>query len=284
MTRLGVVFMVFYFLCLNHLFALPIIRGRFLSDSVKLGEPVRYCLSAIYEENELVVFPDTLDGFMPFEVIKREYFPTKIVAEGRLYDSAVYLVRTFSMDSMQSLSPLMVFYRDDDSLGLQVQEAKVSMDLSVGALPAVIKMKEEVGLQPLKRLLPPWFYVAVSAVFFVVVGLLLVFFRNPLKRGADSWRKRRQYRKFSQRFDQLALQDGQLSATIFLWKRWLQEMEGMPIPLLTTHELAQHFGEEPFVDVLRQADRVIYGSSQEQPDLTVLREFAKKRFLDPNDD
>jgi hypothetical protein len=43
-------------------------RGKFLEDSIRIGEPVRFILSFKYPMDFEVIFPDFLYDFSPFEM------------------------------------------------------------------------------------------------------------------------------------------------------------------------------------------------------------------------
>src|SRR5690606_24576533 len=72
----------------------PTVRGRFLSDSIRIGEEAIYVLGATYPQNVDVLFPDSTVNTFPFEYARREYFPT-VTRNGVSRDSVVYYYRTF---------------------------------------------------------------------------------------------------------------------------------------------------------------------------------------------
>ncbi len=80
------------------------LQGQFLSDSVKIGQPIRYALTLKHSSRIEVIFPDSSYRFSPFEFAGKQFFPTRTNEKGISIDSAVYILTTFSIDSIQSLS------------------------------------------------------------------------------------------------------------------------------------------------------------------------------------
>src|SRR5689334_85076 len=53
------------------------VKAKFDGDSVKIGKPVEFFLTAHYPEKLNLLFPDSTFSFAPFELQKKIYFPTK---------------------------------------------------------------------------------------------------------------------------------------------------------------------------------------------------------------
>src|SRR5687768_12536023 len=79
------------------------VSGGFLKDSVQIGEPVAYFLSATYPQSLTVLFPDSTFSFKPFEYNRKRLSPTHTVG-GVSHDSVVYYLSTFEVDKIQYLN------------------------------------------------------------------------------------------------------------------------------------------------------------------------------------
>src|SRR5690606_37566080 len=79
-----------------------IVRAGFLTDSVRVGDEIRFYLTAQYPVSEQVLFPDSTFNFAPFEFKKKKYFPT-VSSKGSSYDSTVYYLTSFELDRIQQL-------------------------------------------------------------------------------------------------------------------------------------------------------------------------------------
>src|SRR5687767_1484774 len=79
-----------------------IVKGGFLTDSIKIGEEAAFYLSARYPSKLSVLFPDSTFAFTPFEFQKKIYFATE-TTDTISVDSAVYFMTTFEVDREQVL-------------------------------------------------------------------------------------------------------------------------------------------------------------------------------------
>src|SRR5688500_9661894 len=79
------------------------VRGGFFLDSLKIGDQTGFYLTAKYPSNLNIIFPDSTYNFSPFEYERKRYFPTQ-TTKGESYDSVVYFLSTFEVDSVQTLS------------------------------------------------------------------------------------------------------------------------------------------------------------------------------------
>jgi hypothetical protein len=81
----------------------PIIQGQFLSDSIRIGEPTPFVLTAAYDTNQDLIFPDSTFDFTPFELSQKLFFPS-VLRSDKVFDSAIYYITSFEVDSIQSFS------------------------------------------------------------------------------------------------------------------------------------------------------------------------------------
>ncbi|MEM7107144.1 MAG: hypothetical protein AAF519_02875, partial [Bacteroidota bacterium] len=76
------------------------VDGYFLEDSIRLGLPIPFILTASYPSHVDLVFPDSLFNFAPYELEDKWYAPTRTIDEIS-YDSAIYYLTSFEIDSVQ---------------------------------------------------------------------------------------------------------------------------------------------------------------------------------------
>src|SRR5690348_12171602 len=72
------------------------VKAGFAADSTRVGENVFFYLTARYPKTQQIVFPDSSFAYSPFELLKKDYFPTR-TNDSTSYDSAVYSLRTFEV-------------------------------------------------------------------------------------------------------------------------------------------------------------------------------------------
>lgn len=246
-------------------------QGYFSADTVKVGEPVRYTLTFRYPRDLEVVFPGEGAAYSPFEYLDRTFFPTRSDSLYS-YDSVVYEVATFELDSVQPLTlPVYVVDADEegnaDSTAIYADIDSVYLRAIIQQLPDSVALKENTN--PLKIPLQfnyPYLLVGIGAfVALLILGYLL--FGKQIRRRWQLRRLRRANRQFTARFGEaiaaLKTHPDQKHSeeALVLWKRYMERLDRTPYTKMTTREIAQLPSGEPLRDDLRAIDRSIYGKA-----------------------
>ena len=246
-------------------------HGYFSSDTVKVGQPVRYTLTFRYPRDLEVVFPDEEDNYAPFEYLDRTFFPTRSDSIYS-YDSVVYEVATFELDSVQPLTlPVYVVDSDEngkaDSTAIYADIDSIHLQAIIQQLPDSVALKENTN--PLKIPLQfnyPYLLVGIGALIALLV-LGYVLFGQQIRRRWQLRQLRKANRQFTTRFSEAmaALKgspDRQRSEEVLvLWKNYMERLDRTPYTKMTTREITQLPSGEPLRDDLRAIDRSIYGKA-----------------------
>ena len=265
------IFLFFLLFCLSSSAQSLKPRGSFSADTVKVGEPVRYTLTFRYPRDLEVVFPDETAAYAPFEYLDRRFFPTRSDSLYS-YDSVVYEVATFELDSVQPLT-LPVYVVDTDEAG-QADSTAIYADLDsvhlraiVPQLPDSVALKENTN--PLKIPLQfnyPYLLIGIAALA-ALLALGYVLFGKQIRRRWQLRQLRKANRQFSIRFREAvaslkANPDRRHSEeALVLWKRYMERLDRTPYTKMTTREIAQLPSGEPLRNDLRAIDRSIYGQA-----------------------
>lgn len=267
------------------------VSGRFLGDSVRIGEPIPYALSVRYPSRLQILFPDSLHEFKPFEYERRNYFPT-ITANGISFDSAIYWVSSFEIDSIQFLSIPVLQLSGGDSIIHQSEMDSVFLSSSTRSVPKNIPPAE----LPLKS---DTIYRTVLMVFnypalfigIIVTTVILVLVWAIFGKQIRQWWKRRKlvkgYQEFELAFQQLLdkIRDGggimEAEQAIRVWKKYLENLKGIPYTKFTTREIVGLEQHQDISDALRSIDRRIYGQkpSEEVNEYYTLKSFSEDQYL-----
>jgi hypothetical protein len=265
------------------------VRGYFLADSLSIGESVPYILTARYPKLKQVVFPDSLFAFSPFEITGKRFFPTRTTGNIS-YDSVVYFLTTFEIDSIQQLRlPVFVVQEKDclqvqsslDHVFLRHQVAAVPDSVSVDKLP----LKVNTAYQKVKWILNyPIVIIAVGCVLAILLIVWLVFGKRIRKHFALK-RLSKGYRDFVARFnaalEKLSPQSSQRTAEeiMIIWKSYMEGLERYPYMKLTSREIVRLVGDANLEQALRSVDRSIYGglNSSQEP-FRFLQAYTQERF------
>ena len=261
-------------------------KGKFLSDSVKVGLPVQYALSYRHKATADVFFPDSAYNFTPFELVKREYFNTVTDQNGSL-DSVVYTLISFEVTPIQALSlPVYVRAKRDCT--------RVFAPMDYMFLSSIIKPNVSIDTLKLKkdtRLIPIAQQVNFPLIFLIIIGFLLVvgivfwFFGKPIRRQVNLFNFKRRYDDFRKLFQRLSreTEDAKkrlenIEKAVVLWKKYIERIEHKPFTTFTTKEILDNLKDNRLSDALREIDATVYGgvySSKTIASLQVLQELAE---------
>jgi hypothetical protein len=261
-------------------------KGKFLSDSVKVGLPVQYALSYRHKATADVFFPDSAYNFAPFEMVKREYFNTITDQNGSL-DSVVYTLISFEVTPVQELSlPVYVRAKRDCT--------RVFAPMDYVILNSIIDPNVRIDSLSLKkdtRLIPIAQQVNFPLIFLIIIGLFLLigmvfwFFGKPIRRQVRLFNFKRRYDDFRKLFQRLSrgTEDAKkrlenIEKAVVLWKKYIERIENKPFTTFTTKEILDNLKDSRLSDALREIDATVYGgvySSKTIASLQVLQELAE---------
>ena len=266
------------------------VEGRFLEDSMRVGDEIFYALTARYPKEFQIVFPDSAFTYTPFEFGKKRFFVTR-TENGISFDSAVYHLTTFETDSVQRLR-LPVFQVNTldctkyltnwDTVGLRllvkVAPEKIGPDLPVRATIAYQKVSKPFNF--------PLILIAAS-MSLLLAGVFWVVFGSRIKQYLWARRLRRRHLSFVSSFTaeidfiRREFSPGKTEGALAMWKKYMEGLNRKPYTRLTTRETFQVERDENMIKNLRVLDSAIYGTNTEviEP-LQNLRTIAEKKFDD----
>lgn len=263
-------------------------RGKFLGDSIRVGDEAVYVLGATYPQGVDVLFPDSTVNTFPFEYSRREYFPT-VTRNGISHDSVVYYYRTFEPDSVQVLSLPVYVVLEADCTAVYARADSLILK-RVLALPDTarldaVALKETIAFEPIRTSFG-WVLAAVIAgtLMLLAAGAYAVFGKSIRRH----YRMRRLRNNFARFVDNYASNISRLrespspdvaESTVSLWKKYLEKLELTPYTKLTTKETIQLIRNDSIRKSLQSIDRSIYGT--QAVDVTTfegLMDFAKDKY------
>ncbi|UII32618.1 hypothetical protein LVD17_02065 [Fulvivirga ulvae] len=267
-------------------------QGQFLSDSIKIGVPIGYSLSVKYPRGMDIVFPDSLYNYAPYELDHKRYFPTQSDST-HSYDSAVYYLTSFEIDSVQQLKlPVFVLhgkdstavYPETDAVILQQLVAEIPDSVAVEAMP----LKENTTYKSVRTHFNYPYFIIGAAILIILVILFFVIFGGRLRKHFKLRRLKRIHEKFIEKYDALVLDDketekNKAEKVLLLWKRYLEKLESKPYTQLTTKEIIQFYKPENIAESLKALDRVIYGNLGVNGEImmqyTALKKYSQEKFM-----
>ncbi|MFA0962797.1 hypothetical protein AB9P05_13425 [Roseivirga sp. BDSF3-8] len=238
------------------------VTGRFLADSLKVGEPVPYSLTVTYPAEQMLLLPDSAFDYGDFHYLRKKYFPTR-QQDSLLVDSVVYYVTTFELDTVQKLALPAIRVAGEDSLMLPSEGDDIFLKRIVTAFPDTLALRESVELAEVPdRTNWPLIYL-VAGLAFVLIAVVSLALARPLRRWYLLRKLNRDHARFRSHFDEQAgLAQGTPNdpeGALATWKRYLEQLENKPYAKMTTREISRERPEQDLSQALRDIDRHIYG-------------------------
>jgi hypothetical protein len=261
------------------------VEGRFLDAEARVGEEIRYSLMSSYPRGFNILYPDSTHNFGSFQYLRRDYHPTRSSAVSS-FDSVVYYLTTFELDSPQFLALPVYLAREQDCTAVVPSRDTLHLRATVTGLPAKPEFKTDTAYRKLRlQFNYPYLMAGLLALLLLALLVLLLFGRRIL-RWIRIYRLHKAHNRFAQRFFALMqTQEGETGQSaerlLNLWKRYLERLEGRPFTKLTTREISPLIRDSEVLEHLRMIDRVIYGNFREDQlfrRFDELLKFAGQRF------
>lgn len=254
------------------------VHSRFMADSLKIGERVPVSVTAKYPSTTNILFPDSTYQFAPFEFESKQYFPT-VTTDSVSYDSVVYYVSSFEIDSMQTLRIPVYLLMESDCTEVFGARDTIFLKHLVDAVPDSVQAQQ----LPLKTfadyldvnfLLNYPVYIGVGIFLFGSLLACYFIFEKHVRRYFVVRRLNKNHQRFLNSFgtavDQLKNGFSALKAesALLIWKQYMEMLDKKPYTRYTTREISQTETNEMLVKALRAVDRSIYGGYDTDVHLT----------------
>lgn len=266
------------------------VRGKFQVDSIKIGVIFPYSLTATYPKTTSIVFPDSTYSFAPFEINHKTFFPTQTKG-GTSYDSVVYYLTTFEIDSIQQLAlPVFIVHRADctvvssvaDSVYLQQLIAHVPDSVSTQKLP----LKTNTAYHAVSWLLNYPLLLIIGGILLVALIAIWIIFGKRIRKYFILKKLNRKHRQFISSFEgavakfQSQKTPSMAESALVLWKNYMEQLLSSPFTKYTTKEIFQLVKDESLGKSLKTIDHVIYSNevSLDNDSFSSLRNFSEQRF------
>ncbi len=265
------------------------VTSGFLKDSIKIGEPTGFYLTAKYPSNLTILFPDSTFDFAPFEYEQKKYFPT-ITKNSESFDSAVYFLSTFEIDSILFLRLPVFQINAQDCTVVNSPISSILLTQLVSEVPDSVNaeqlpLKENTAYQPVfLQFNYPIALIALGVLLLIIIVVIVVFGKR-IRRYFKIRRLQKNHAAFQDKYAQYLNMIGkkydreEVETLVFIWKKYLERLESVPYTKMTTKETLRIMQEEGVGQNLNAVDRAIYGNHSLSMDkLEGLLEYANLRF------
>ncbi|MGL1888989.1 MAG: hypothetical protein OCD76_20920 [Reichenbachiella sp.] len=261
--------------------------GKFIEDSLRIGEKIHYSLSIKYPKSWQVIFTDSTFNYGLFEYEGKEYFPTR-ADSNHAFDSVVYALSSFEIDTFQTLKLPIYVISGNDSIEVLAQLDSIIFNDAVLVLPDSLKLKANFEFQEVNRAFNYPYFLIITGVLAVIALLAAIIFGKKIKSQFRLYRLKKDFDKFKMKFQgRIAKikndnQDEKLIENVLLeWKSYMEKLEDRPFTKYTSKEIVQVDFASELQEVLRTIDQSIYGHTSVedmQTNFQSLLQFTEGRF------
>jgi hypothetical protein len=265
------------------------VKGYFSADSIKLGKPITFYLSAKYPQASNVLFPDSSFSFAPFEFQKKNFVATQ-TKDGFSYDSVAYTLATFEIDSIQTLKlPIFVVHPKDCTIVFSETD-KVFFDKTVKNLPDSVQL-EKVPLKTNTNYFNvSWLlnYPLLSIIIGALIVLLIVgwiIFGKRIRKYFKVKKLNKNYLSFVEQFNssiekaQSNFSSQSTEAALLVWKKYLEDLLDKPYTKYTTKEIREKENDSRLGESLGAVDKMIYANVQgDKAHFMNLKNYSEDQF------
>lgn len=257
--------------------------GSFQTDSIEIGRPIDYTLSYRHSPSAEVFFPDTTYNFYPFEIVRRNIFPTS-TTNGVSTDSVVYTLVTFDITKNQKLGlPIYLLSKRDCTAVYALTDSVFLKEMIKTSLDS-LQLKTDTKLLPLSQQVN---YPKILTYLLGLLGVVLIiyaFFGRFIRKQYTLFLFGRRHKDFQtnyKKFTRSTLDDVTIGKALVLWKKHLEWLEKRPYTSYTTKEIVSRLPSERLEEALREVDSAIYGgilSTQMPLAMSILLEKATELY------
>jgi hypothetical protein len=265
------------------------VKAKFEGDSVKIGTPLAFHLSAHHPAKLNILFPDSSFAYGSFEFQRKIYYPTK-TENGISKDSVTYIFTSYEVDSIQTLKLPVFVVNASDCTQMFSNEDTVFFQQLVKSIPASLtpeKLPLKVKLDYLNVSWQLNYFIVgiVTGILLLTLILVWVFFGKKIKKYFRLKKLMKGYEAFLIQFDnsvdklsnEFSSQKAEQSLT--LWKKYLESLLSKPYTKYTSKEIRAVENSDELGVTLAAIDRMIYGNQSDNiSPFYKLKEYVHQQF------
>lgn len=237
----------------------------FKEESVKIGDTITLISTLRYPKNIEIIQPDSSYKFIPFEFLDKIIFESS-TSNNFIYDSTIYLLQTFELDSIQSIylksyiintsDSLEILSNNDDILTISLVNEKNS------------KIKANTLLERINSIFNTKKYSIITGVIFSILILIYLVFRKKINKYFKIKRIKSETDFFKNEFDYILNKYLNTNNIKFLenlilkWKRFMEKLSKKPYSSSTTSEISIFNKNIKSIKTLKEIDKCIYSENE----------------------
>ncbi|HRG78675.1 MAG TPA: LapA family protein, partial [Cyclobacteriaceae bacterium] len=227
--------------------------------------------------------------FAPFEFQKKKFFTTK-TENGISYDSVIYTLSTYEIDSLQRLAlpvfqlqkkDCVVYYSETDTVFFKKLVNAVPDSLAINQLP----LKTNTAYSPVSWLLNYPLALIIGGSLLLIAIIVWIIFGKRIRKYFTVKQLTRSHAAFINRFEQSvekvksSFSPELAESSVLIWKKYMEELSAKPYTKYTSREIRETENDE-LGQTLHSVDRMVYGriSPETFDSFQQLKDFTQNRF------
>ncbi|WP_258104893.1 hypothetical protein [Marinoscillum sp. MHG1-6] len=247
------------------------VRGGFVQDHFELGDEVQYYLTATYPDHMNLFFPDSTYNFSPFEYSAKNYYPSKRLPSGQVYDTAIYTLQCYEIDPSQGLSvPVIILSPKGDSTKIFTKADTILFYELAPVVTDTTSLRTNVAYTEVDTLFNfPLLWISLGVVVVLALVTFLIFGKK-IRRILKLKKLKKDYIRFSEELTQyirtLKENPDKITAerALVSWKNFSERLEDKPYSRMTTREILGFGYTAELDEPLRGIDKCIYGGATDK--------------------
>lgn len=250
----------------------------FLEKDIKIGDSIKLVSIINYPKEIELIQPDSSFKFFPFSFVKKENFESKL-NERIISDSSLYILRSFEIDSIQSIRLNSFILNGKDCLEISSNYDTVYFKSLVNNTDQ--KVKKNMSFYEILSIINTNKLLIYSIVFICLILAVYLLFRKKIIAYFRKRKVLKSHALFNKEFEKIKKQfktnadKNNLEKIILIWKRYIEKLTSIPYSSMTTKEIIDFFDNENLIKSLKYIDEMIYSDK-----LIEMDKFSFKYLLD----
>lgn len=261
-------------------------NGFFSQKKVSIGDTIYFISIIKYPKNIEIIQPDSSFNFESFDFINKIIIPSYKMNE-KIVDSTIYLIRTFNLDSIQSLQLSSYIINRGDSLKITSNTDSININNEIISINPSLKVKYNTIYSKIQSLINYKNILTRSSIIISIIILVYILFGKRIRKYIKIRSLNKKLKKFTLKYEnQLSIYNSnkfkkELEKLLIIWKIYMEYISDKPYLSSTTKEIEIFKKDIKIINSLKEIDRKIYSKENEGvelKDINCLYDEAKKAF------
>ncbi len=259
------------------------VKGRFLADTMQLGQRVSYVLEVRFPYDVQVLMPDSTSDYGGFKLLGIKTFNSRLENNIQM-DSVLYELISFGLDSIQYLRlPIYKYEAGDSTIYHSNKDSILLIKPKIGT-----GLQEDLRHATLNYKFNYQVWLASILAALVAIYTLARVYTQRVKRMYLKIAQKRRFKIYIKNHNEMlktfqqAHDVGTLEKIVGNWKDIMSDISQKPVSTYTAKEINHIYKDQKLYEALQNIDRAIYSgafSDQLYVDIEIIYNKSKLEFF-----